>query len=538
MGNDVATVQKIVAGLNDGVARLLGADEASDRPVTSIELFDSADAVFEPGALVLAIGVDGEERVCALLAAAERDGVAGVVVKGTSAKIAADLAAGIAVVWLREDTSWMELAVSLRQRLIDRGRSHLAGDGSAANELFALADSISTLVGGPVTIESEASEVLAWSTGQQGADGLRVESILVRTVRPGWVRLLAEEGVLAEIAKSPDPVFVPAHSIDGQPMPRVAIAVRSGGVILGYIWIVVQEPLSEETAEQLRYLTRIVALQLAQLTMNPPSAIRQERRELGEAVFAGGPGAMLAADRLGLTPGPLVVLAIGAEDPRNAAGRGDGSLIADRRRIDNLFEHYLSAVHPSSVVLRNARVLYALLAWPGLDDELAVTETRSLADDFMRRSLDGTDYRIAVAPAIAGVARVAVARAQAGAILTAMLRQPGPASARLADVALPMLLGRLADYADSLDLPPFSGPLRALADEQGGNGQLLESLSAYFESGGVLDAAAARLHVHINTLRYRLRKVQEVSGLDLQDADSVLLAQLELRLSHLRRGIR
>lgn len=190
------------------------------------------------------------------------------------------------------------------------------------------------------------------------------------------------------------------------------------------------------------------------------------------------------------------------------------------------------------MVLRNDGVLYALLGWPGLDDDAAATETRSLADDFLRRSLDGTDYRIAVAPAIAAVSRVAVARAQADAILTAMLREPGSASARLADVALPMLLGRLADYADSLDLPPFSGPLRVLADEQGTNGQLLESLSAYFESGGVLDAAAARLHVHINTLRYRLRKVQEVSGLDLQDADAILLAQLELRLLRLRRGLR
>ncbi|MFB8001107.1 PucR family transcriptional regulator [Nocardia sp. NPDC056000] len=534
----MATVRHIVAGFDDDIARLLDANGSADRPVTSIELFDSADSLVEPGALVLAVGVDDEDRVRALLAAAERDGVAGVVVKGTAAKIAADLAADIAVVWVREDMSWLDLAVCLRQRLIDRVRSQPAADGSAANELFALADSISTLVGGPVTIESETSEVLAWSTGQQGADGLRVESILVRSVRPGWVRLLAEEGVLAEIAKSPDPVFVPAHSIDGQPMPRVAIAVRSGGVILGYIWIVVHEPLSAETAGQLRYLTRIVALQLAQLTMNPPSAIRQQRRELGETIFAGGPGAVIAANRLGLTPGPLVVLAIGAEDPRDAPGRGDGSLIADRRRVDSLFEHYLSAVHPSSVVLRNDGVLYALLGWPGLDDDAAATETRSLADDFLRRSLDGTDYRIAVAPAIAAVSRVAVARAQADAILSAMLREPGSASARLADVALPMLLGRLADYADSLDLPPFSGPLRVLADEQGTNGQLLESLSAYFESGGVLDVAAARLHVHINTLRYRLRKVQEVSGLDLQDADAILLAQLELRLLRLRRGLR
>ncbi|WP_067689002.1 PucR family transcriptional regulator [Nocardia jejuensis] len=535
---EMATPRFMVEDLNSDVARLLSENRSPHHPVTSVELFDAADPELPPGAMVLAVGVSGEEQVRALLSIAERDSAAAVVIKGSAAKIAADIAREVAVVWLREDMSWMELAVSLRRRLIGKVSADRSSDGSAANELFALADSISAVVGGPVTIESDSAEVLAWSTGQEGADPLRVESILARTVRPGWVHLLAEEGVLSEIGRSRDPVFVPAHSVDGQPMPRVAIAVRGGAAVLGYIWIVVREPLSPETAARLRDIARVVAPQLAQLNLDPPSAARKRQRQLADAVFAGGPAATVAAGQLGLVPGPLVLIAIGADSPAHQ----DGSDITAQRRLDSLMEHYLSAVHPSSVVARNAGVLHALLAWPGLTEQAAMAGTRSLAEDFAGRSLDRTVYRLAVSPAVASVTYLSVARVQANAILATMLRDgvsgTGQVSAELADVALPMLLGRLADYADSLELPDFVGPLRALADDEGTNRQLLESLSAYFQAGAVLDDAAASLHVHVNTLRYRMKKVQELSGLDLRDADAMLLSQLELRRWQLRRGTR
>ncbi|MGO4255935.1 PucR family transcriptional regulator [Marmoricola sp. RAF53] len=46
-------------------------------------------------------------------------------------------------------------------------------------------------------------------------------------------------------------------------------------------------------------------------------------------------------------------------------------------------------------------------------------------------------------------------------------------------------------------------------------GQLLESLRTYFEVEGRLQVAADRLHVHKHTLAYRLKRVEELTGLDL-----------------------
>jgi len=44
-------------------------------------------------------------------------------------------------------------------------------------------------------------------------------------------------------------------------------------------------------------------------------------------------------------------------------------------------------------------------------------------------------------------------------------------------------------------------------------GELLETLEGFFAAGGVLESAARALFVHPNTVRYRLRRVGEVTGL-------------------------
>lgn len=43
-------------------------------------------------------------------------------------------------------------------------------------------------------------------------------------------------------------------------------------------------------------------------------------------------------------------------------------------------------------------------------------------------------------------------------------------------------------------------------------GELLETLDAFFAAGGVLESAARGLYVHPNTVRYRLKRIGEVTG--------------------------
>ncbi len=59
-------------------------------------------------------------------------------------------------------------------------------------------------------------------------------------------------------------------------------------------------------------------------------------------------------------------------------------------------------------------------------------------------------------------------------------------------------------------------------------GDLLGTASAFLESGGSLEGTARQLYVHANTVRYRLRKILDLLGLDLTDARDAHVARVAL----------
>lgn len=64
-------------------------------------------------------------------------------------------------------------------------------------------------------------------------------------------------------------------------------------------------------------------------------------------------------------------------------------------------------------------------------------------------------------------------------------------------------------------------------------GGLLETLDAFFAAGGVLESAARELFVHPNTVRYRLKRVAEVTGLSPLDGRDAFALRLALTIGRL-----
>lgn len=65
---------------------------------------------------------------------------------------------------------------------------------------------------------------------------------------------------------------------------------------------------------------------------------------------------------------------------------------------------------------------------------------------------------------------------------------------------------------------------------------LLETVERYLESGGVLETCARTLFVHPNTVRYRLRKVSELTGRNATDPRDALVLRVALTLGRLSRA--
>jgi hypothetical protein len=82
---------------------------------------------------------------------------------------------------------------------------------------------------------------------------------------------------------------------------------------------------------------------------------------------------------------------------------------------------------------------------------------------------------------------------------------------------------------------------RALRDDIYGalvrsGGELMETLDAFFAAGGVLESAARTLFVHPNTVRYRLRRVADVTGLAPLTPRDAFALRIALTVGRLTRG--
>jgi DNA-binding PucR family transcriptional regulator len=73
------------------------------------------------------------------------------------------------------------------------------------------------------------------------------------------------------------------------------------------------------------------------------------------------------------------------------------------------------------------------------------------------------------------------------------------------------------------------GPLRLLQehDEVGGT-DYLQTLTAWLDHPGAPTAAARAIHVHPNTMRYRMGRIADLAGLDLDDPVVRLAVRLQL----------
>ena len=146
-----------------------------------------------------------------------------------------------------------------------------------------------------------------------------------------------------------------------------------------------------------------------------------------------------------------------------------------------------------------------------------------MLDRLTRRS--GLVLRAAVAAPVAELADIGAARTEVDRVLD----RPGAERVTtLARSRTSVLLGEIADLVAGRE--QLRDPrLKALIDDdQTRDGSLLVSVERYLDHFGDVRAAAAALHIHPNTLRYRIRRAEQVLDMRLSDPEDRLLLQVEL----------
>ena len=107
--------------------------------------------------------------------------------------------------------------------------------------------------------------------------------------------------------------------------------------------------------------------------------------------------------------------------------------------------------------------------------------------------------------------------------------QTQPPVATFADLGLHRLLVAMTQHSEMDDFYRQSAGALIAYDERTGAG-LMETLDAFFHCHGSPTDTAQRLHVHRNTVLYRLRRIEEIGRLHLDDPATRLNLHLCLRI--------
>ncbi|MFI6393997.1 PucR family transcriptional regulator [Nonomuraea sp. NPDC050547] len=520
----LASLGRILLDLGTTVMGVAASPGDLGTEVTGVHIYDPLDELLvPPGGILLAVGVHAASDIRDLLYRARTAAaiVVKVPVEVDEQVRAAVLETGIAVLGLTRAASWSQVAALLRS-LLAEGDLDEPGE-EPQGDLFALANAVCALLDAPVTIEDRSSRVLAYSGRQDEADPGRVETVLGLQVPERFQRMLDERGFFKQLYQSREPVYIELH--DGTSINRTAVAVRSGDEILGSIWAAVREPLSEQRQRAFADAAKIVALQLLRERAGADTQ-RRLRADLLSTVLAGGADAAEAAGRLGVATERLCVLAAQLTDLTDAdPARGE----SDRQRFCDAFALHVGAIHPRAAAALVGSVAYAVLplSTGGEEEERAVR----VAQSFLSRVGPRYEANIGVGRLAANLAQVARSRADADRALR-VLRARGTSgqAAGYTTVHFESLLMQVADVVTAEEQTP-TGPYQRLLEHDAEHGSdLVATLRAYLDAFGDVNLACAQVHVHANTFRYRLKRLVEISGLDLADPDARLTVMLQMRI--------
>ncbi|MFD3653187.1 PucR family transcriptional regulator [Streptomyces sp. NPDC058620] len=387
-----------------------------------------------------------------------------------------------------------------------------------------LVDEISALLGAPATLENRDFGLVAFgahdSDDDTAMDPVRTRSILTRRSTPAVRAWFEGFG----IARATGPVRIPAAPEAGVFRGRICLPVRHRGVVLGYVWLLDADPgpTDDQLTAAMDVASRIGALLSDEARVGTDlsrefgavlTAARGWQRDMAVAALreALGPDADGLHTVVCVTPWaeetpsvrtvPSAAALSTVAYPAGAAASPTGELPPGPGNVS------LAAL----VRLRSSDVL-----------DPATTAADRL------RSVAGPAAAAGIAVPRRGLAELAVSWHEA--VSAARAATAETRFGRVADwraigpyrllTSLPRSADAAPDHAvRTLLTPPHS--------------ELARTAEVFLDCAGQAGRTAAELGIHRQTLYYRLSRVHQLTGLDLNDGEDRLLLHMALKAARL-----
>ncbi|MBA3450982.1 MAG: helix-turn-helix domain-containing protein [Chloroflexia bacterium] len=467
-------------------------------------------------------------------------GVAAVAVLGTinkAAREAADIA-GVPLLALPKgsDIGALErdaarLISERRRDLQHRGQEvlRLLMDLAIAGEpLGDIVQELSRISGRPIALEGRDGRLLAYHPAGKSPPARDLVESVVQRDRPTvarWLRTTAE-------ASPADPPTA-TYDLDSAWSRLVSPVIGRDG-LLGSVSLIV--PRGRATPEDAQVTARGAAACAVVLAREQAAAtVRREVElhvldEVLDGALRSEATLLQQAKRLGHDLlGPYVAVVARMD----AAAAGPVRASANEERWEGLEEAIGRAAST-----RGGRVLWRIrnngaefvLPVLAVHDERRLAE--ELRDELQSALRVGSDAAVSLGAGTIrdGLAGIRRSHAEARQALLLGRRMQGPGHLTLfGDLGVYRLIFAAEHLPELSDL--YSETLGALlAYDRQNNAGLVNTLDAFFAANGSPKEAAERLGVHRNTVLYRLDRIREISGYDLDDAGIRMRLQLSLHV--------
>lgn len=411
---------------------------------------------------------------------------------------------------------WAELANLLRSLVKTPLVGHVSG--VRTGDLFGLANTVASLVEGAVSLVDATGQVVGYSThSAQPIDDLRRRTTL----------LLQEE---IPLSLDPDYRAVlasdrPLHfAAEQDQYGRVATAVRAAGEFLGTVWVVQIDASSAPRTE--RMLSEITPMVAEHLLQARERAADDDRRasELLRVLVEDESQARSATSQLLVHPDDGCSVVCFRLDTTDEVATLR-SLHRLRMLVKSLTSTAFLAAHSATI---GPHVVTLITGSPA-------ERVRAFAASVVRTDPAlvagiGTQVRTAV-----GISRSYREAVESAALLLSSPTDPSAERpARLAafeEVRDRLAIRRTGDVVGTLDAVVGDTASRLLDHDRREGTDLARTVLTYLDLQGNVRRTATALHVHQNTVRYRLEVVRREVGIDLDAAATRLWLWLRLATS-------
>jgi PucR C-terminal helix-turn-helix domain/GGDEF-like domain len=393
-------------------------------------------------------------------------------------------------------------------------------DAAGSEDLFDAVDTMARLLGGSVIVKDVDFRVLAYSTvpGQPN-DESRRSAILNRRSADHWLQWMEESGIRGRLTNSDE--LIRLDNPWATSLIRYIQPIRAVDQLVGYLWLYFETEPDAEAPGTIFEFAQLLAPEVARrgraLTGNPGGRVLSQ-------FLAGGLSANRVASILGVDEqSDIVVIAVDVE-----ATQSDAVII--RNRAVRALVLYTQMHLASSLVGTVDQQIYLLYASPTRLEPDVEAIVRGISKHLTRAVQ--TNVRAAAGGVHRGLAAAGISRNEADLTLRVLrTKNDWERDGLFASMRHDIVLNEIVEVLRARPILVRGLLDRLIMHDRQRNTDYVTTLRIYLDSFGDMRSAAELLHLHPNSLRYRIQRLTEIGGLDLGDPKLRLALQLSFEMA-------